>query len=228
MRFAQQGQQEQGTEQSSKYLNPSQLVGHLLLVWPLRYEEDTYTKYPKKDDSGRIVPSDAVYCDVVVLTLAGEDGHPGYLMRGAKWTQGRLIRETKRLVGSPDPLLIQIKMDGDAYDPVFQDHFQPAIDMALAWEARNPQFRPGVDQPQPRVEQQGPIRSAPPYPESFPMPQQQSSGVWPPASGPPAVPATPVAEDPMSRLRRQMNAPNPYVPSTLPPPPPAQEETPPF
>jgi hypothetical protein len=233
-----QGQQQpRGDDEPSDYLNPRDMVGHLLLVWPVRYERDTYTKYERTD--GR--PADAVFCDVVDLSVNGDDGKPGKLMRGCKWTQGRLIRDTKGNVGAQDPMLFQIGKDGDAYTVVEQIHNPASVQWAEWWLAAHPTFRPGENQPQSirQQEQQqrppasGPIRSTPPYPDSYPMPDPpQGGGVWPPTSGPPATPAAPQAESTMDRLRRQASQGNPYVPSSqppLPPPPPGvQEENPPF
>lgn len=208
----------------SDYLNPGDMVGHLLLVWPVRYERDTYTKYPRADGQ----PADAVYCDVVDLSVNGEDSQPGKLMRGCKWTQGRLIRDTKGAIGAREPMLIQIGKDGDAYTVIEQMHNPASVQWGEWWMNAHPNFRPGVDQPASvrQMEEQA-IREAEGRRARVDLPPQEVSvGVWPPASGPPATPAAPVnatlaslEKSAMDKLREQANrTPPPSTP--LPPPPP--------
>jgi|SRR5688572_19723377 len=235
MRFATEPQGS-SEERSSSYLNPPDMVNHLLLIWPVDYEHDTYTKYPRQDGQ----PSDAVYCDVVDLSVNGPDGQPGYLMRGCKWTQGRLIRDTKKLVGSPDPLLKLMGKDGDAYQLFEQSTNPAAVSVAEAWATRNPGFRPGSDQP-PKFapQQQGPIRSTAPYPQQYPVPPAQVQQpqfqqplvvpqfpTQPESQQPLVVPQFPTQpESPMDRLRRQTAHPY-FQPQDLPQPP--QDENPPY
>lgn len=220
MPFTPVGAGRQDDDAPRTYLNPSDMVGHLLLVWPVRYEADTVTKYPRQD--GR--PSDAVYADIVDLNLPDDQNQPGKVMRAAKWTQGRLIRDTKHAIGAPrdDAMLVQMAKDGDAYQIIDMTTNPGAVQYAQNWLAAHPNFHPGQDQPQ----QQGPIRSTPPYPQTYPVPQNVPASVWPPVSGPPE------SESAMERLRRQASAGNPYVPSSqpnLPPPYPGQQDdNPPF
>ena len=210
-----QGQQQGAGERDGNYLNPPEMINHLLMVWPIRYEADTYTKYPRQD--GR--PSDAVYVDLVDLSVNDDYGQPGKVMRQAKWTQGRLIRDTKGALGNPNPMLVQMTKDGDAYQLVEQAQNPGSVQMAEWWVGAHPGFTPGADAPQREYaapQPAGPIRSAPPYPQTYPMPPQ---------SAPPA-PLTP-QQSAMERLRQQATS-NPYVPQTqsgpaqppLPPPPP--------
>jgi hypothetical protein len=216
MPFTPVGAGRQDDDAPRTYLNPSDIVGHLLIVWPVRYETDTATKYPRQD--GR--PSDAVYVDIVDLNLPDELNQPGKVMRAAKWTQGRLIRDTKHAIGVPreDAMLVQMGKDGDAYQIVDQATNPGAVEYASRWLAAHPQFHPGQDAPQPRD----------PQPQSSPWPPAtgQQSGQWnPPVSGPPQ------SESTMDRLRRQAQSSNPYAPQPgLPtyPNPGQQDENPPF
>lgn len=219
-----------------KYLNPPDLLNHLLLVWPIRYEQNTVTKYKRENG----MPSDAVYVDIVDLSVKDDLGYPGFVMRQAKWTQGRLIRDTKGAVGvdREQPMLVQITKDGDAYQLIEQAQNPASVQMAEWWMTNHPDFFPGDDAPQRMTveepPQSGPIRETPPYSGNYPMPQSEPSGVWPPTSGAPSVPAAPVEDatrrsleqSAMDRLRRQaQGAPLP------PPPPPAPSfpnEEPPF
>jgi hypothetical protein len=219
------------------YINPPDMINHLLLVWPVRYEPVTETKYPRLDGK----PSDAVYVDVVDLSVAGEDGYPGKVMRQAKWTQGRLIRDTKGAcgVGREEPMLVQMTKSGDAYELIEQAHNPGSVQMAEWWMNAHPQFEPGQDAPAratpppPAPVPAGPIRSTPPYPESYPMPAPAApaaapSGLWPPVSSPP-VTHTSEQNAVLARLRAQAEAANPYTqkqsgpagPPLPPPPPPA-------
>mgnify|MGYP003580050045 CR=1 FL=1 len=192
----------QGDPENVTYVNPKDQIGHLLMVWPVRYETDTYTKYPRRDG----LPSDAVYCDVVDLNLADENGYAGKLMRQCKWTQGRLIRDTKRNVGAPDPMLVRMGMDGDAYIIVDMTSDANAVALAEAWLAAHPEFKPGDSSTEPAPVNRP--QSAPPAPQ-------------------PATNAT------MDRLRRAAENSQLKKQEPLPPPPPypgsgQQEGNPPF
>jgi hypothetical protein len=219
------GQQQGASEREGTYLNPPEMMNHLLMVWPVRYEADVYTKYPRQD--GR--PSDAVFVDVVDLSVADDYGQPGKVMRQARWTQGRLIRDTKHAigVGRDDALLVQMSKDGDAYQLIEQSANPGSVQMAEWWLSAHPQFQPGMDAPRPQQ-------------EYAPQPQyQQYQNQAPPVSAPPQ-PLSP-QQSAMDRLRRQAGVqPQPQTqygpaqPPLPPPPPPAPpmagfpEEEPPF
>lgn len=182
------------------YVNPPDMIGHLIIIWPVDYATDVPTKYPKKDDRGNILPADAVYVDLVDLHLPDENGYAGKLMRRTRWTQGRLIRDTKHLVGTDreSPMLAIMGKNGDAYELLDKSSDPQAVKLYEAWMTAHPQFQPGEDAP-------GPVTT----------------------SGPQAAPETPHVESAMDRLRRQSGL-SP-APSTLPPPPPPmQDEEPPF
>jgi hypothetical protein len=186
----------------SDYVNPPQMINHLLLIWPVWYEPVTITKYPRQD--GR--PSDAVYVDIVDLSLPDENGFAGKVMKQAKWTQGRLIRDTKGACGTLEPMLVQMTRDGDAYQLIEQGSNPGSVQLADAWRAAHPSFTPS---------------------EPGPLNQQQNT----PA---PAAPAAPIVDAQasresatMDRLRRQAQQGYGATPPP-PPPPPMQEEQPPF
>lgn len=221
-------QTQQQDDQPRDYVNPPQMINHLLLIWPIRYEQDTFTKYPRQD--GR--PSDAVYLDVVDLSLPDEQGYAGKVMRQAKWTQGRLIRDTKNACGTPEPMLVQMGKDGDAYILIEQGQNPGSVSLADAWRAAHPDFRPSDPTP---LNQNGQSTAAAPVTPAPRTPQPPQPAVWPPVSGPPANPAAPVSAPNnesvvMDRLRRQ--AQQNYKPDApLPPPPPPapmQDADPPF
>ena len=210
MRFADSSQTPDSDEGTGNvYINPKDMIGHLLLIWVIDYKTDVPTKYPRKDDRGNPLPADAVFCDLVDLSVSGDDGQPGMVMRRARWTQGRLIRDTKKWVGTPDPLLASMGKDGDAYVLTFQDKNPRAVAIADAWETRNPGFVPGADAPA----REEPTRSTWDSPVSGNVStEQQDFGVWPPrtttepTSTPPAAPVSNTSAV-MDRLRRQAGIP---------------------
>ena len=205
--------QTQSQDEDRVYVNPKDMVGHLLLVWPIEYLRDVPTKYPKKNDKGEILPADAVFCDIVDLNLADDNGQRGLLMRRCRWTQGRLIRDTKKLVGAPDPLLVSMGKDGDAFVIIFQHGNPAAVAIANEWESRNPNFVPGDDAPVRKAPEEIPsdwnTMSATPPVRGATVNREQSD-VWPPAttaaprSTPAAAPVNPeYTNETMNRLRRQ-------------------------
>lgn len=234
-------------EQAARtYLNPPEMVNHLLLVWPIRYEANTVTKYPRLDGK----PSDACYVDVVDLSVPGDDGYPGKVMRQAKWTQGRLIRDTKGAIGigRDDAMLVQMTKDGDAYQLIEQAHNPGSVQMAEWWLTAHPHFQPGQDAPQPQspAPQYAPASNGavpghyeathaavpggwPTMPATTVVPGQVTlQDVMPGASVAEHVPAapihTPAQNATLERLRAQAARPNPIVGTPgappLPPPPP--------
>lgn len=232
MQFTSSSNQPAQQEQGGDYLNPKDMVGHLLLIWPIRYEADVPTKYPRLD--GR--PQDAVFVDLVDLSVAGDDGQPGKVMRQARWTQGRLIRDTKWAVGAKDPMLKQMTKDGDAFMLIEQANNPGSVQYAEWWVNAHPNFVPGADAPQQTV-------TPPPVPQPVPVPPAQAAnpGVWPPASAPAQVPAAPYPHTSeqsavLERLRAQAAQSKSHVDSsasgpTLPPPAPpfpVQDQDPPF
>jgi len=183
------------------YVNPPEMINHLLLIWPIWYETDTYTQYPRQDGK----PSDAVYVDIVDLSMADENGYAGKLMRNTKWTQGRLIRDTKNACGTQEPMLAQMTIDGKAYQLVEQKQNPGSVSLADAWRAAHPDFVPS---------QPGQVETAAPEPPR-------------PTSAPPAppVPSGPQTSAVMDRLRQASQS--GYRPGTqhpLPPPAPKQEQ----
>jgi hypothetical protein len=215
------GSQSQQDDQPRDYVNPPQMINHLLLIWPIRYEQNTFTKYPRQD--GR--PSDAVYLDVVDLSLADEQGYAGKVMRQAKWTQGRLIRDTKGACGTPAPMLVQMGKDGDAYILIEQSHNPGSTQLADAWLAAHPDFRPS--DPVPLNQQQPPVPQIT-LRDVLPQAEYTEHRAAPVTPQPVAAPSNESVV--MDRLKRQAQG-NYKAEQPLPPPPPParmQDEEPPF
>ena len=79
---------------SGDRLNPREIVGHLLILWPVDYIAHSPTKFTRPDK-----PSDAVILDVCDLDLPDEVGVPGKLCRRVWWRQSRLIMMLKEKIG---------------------------------------------------------------------------------------------------------------------------------
>ena len=147
--------------QTGGRLNPRDIVGHLLLVWPVDYLTSVVTKFTKADK-----PSDAIVVDVVDLDQPDVNGDEGALFQSVWWLQSRLIQALKNKVGSPDPMLAW--MDQGVASPGMNSPFiltsatgdPTCVKRAEAWAARHPDFKSndgpsprGRDsQPQPQVE----------------------------------------------------------------------------
>jgi len=193
MPFTSSATRDDGDDRRSDYINPPDMINHLIMVWPIRYEPDTYTKYPRQDSK----PSDAVYVDIVDLSMADDNGYAGKVMRQAKWTQGRLIRDTKHFVGVKDPLLYQMTRDGDAYQLVEQLQNPGSVQLAEAWQAANPNFRPsdpderyGADAPAP-----APARTDAQASTLERLRQQANRGTAPSAPLPPPPPPPSISDE---------------------------------
>lgn len=77
-----------------EFVNPRQLDGHLLIVFPLGYVPFIQTKFSRPDK-----PSDGIAVDVVDLDDKDDHGMPGKVYRNCNWMQAQLIASLKSLVG---------------------------------------------------------------------------------------------------------------------------------
>ena len=133
---------------SAGRLNPRDIVGHLLLVWPTKYINHAPTKYSRPDK-----PSDAIQVDVVDLDMEDPNtGLPGYLVVDCWWRPSKLIQSLRGRVGSKDPMLA-IMGTGTAsqgmnapFILVSATKDEKAVARGEEWLARNPEFSPTVVQ----------------------------------------------------------------------------------
>ncbi len=127
------------------YLNPKDLINHLLIIWSIDYVENSPTKFSKPGQ-----PADAVIVDVVDLDgYDPETNQPGRLARGTWWRQGRLIRELKRCLGNQNPKLAWMTqgISTSGYPPYeLRDATtdQGAITRATHWMQAHPGFKPST------------------------------------------------------------------------------------
>jgi hypothetical protein len=133
---------------------PRDLVGHLLLIWPVDYIEDAPSKYSQRGQ-----PSDVIVVDMVDLDDVDPlTGQPGAVARGAWWRPGRLIRSLKRRLGSQDPMLAWMTMGTASqgmnapFELVSATGDKGAVERGMAWLEANPNFKPDSFTPAPRPE----------------------------------------------------------------------------
>lgn len=142
------------SELESGRLNPRDILGHLLLVWPVDYIEHAPTKFSRPDK-----PSDAIVVDVVDLDEVDDAGNDGVVYAGVWWRPSRLIQKLKTRVGVSDPVLATMQQGTSTQgmnapfilvsatsDPV-------SVKRAEEWGARNPTFQATAPQMKPETEQ---------------------------------------------------------------------------
>lgn len=153
-------------ETGGEFVKPSQLNGHLVILFPIGYIPFIQTRFSGQSNK----PSDGIVVDVVDLDDKDEYGNPGKLYRHNTFMQAQLIASLKSQIGSKilgtigqgtarngmnQPWVV-VDMSGD----------ETARQRGSAWIAANPHFRPSQFTPR-----------APQAPE---IPQNQYSN--PPAS----------------------------------------------
>jgi hypothetical protein len=124
------------TEVTGEYARPSDLKGHLLIVYPIGYVDEIQTQYG---------PSDAIIVDVVDLDDKDEQGLAGKVYRRSTFFQNLLIGSLKSQIGTKvlgvmgqsvakqgrNPGWIIVDMSGDP----------TARERASAWKQAHPNFR---------------------------------------------------------------------------------------
>ena len=123
---------------------PKDLVGHLLMVWPVDYIDDAPSKFSRPG-----AQSDVIVVDLVDLDTVDEyTKELGQLSRQAWWRPGRLIGSLKRRLGSKDPVLAWMQMGTASkgmnapYELVSATGDPASVARAQAWLEANPDFEP--------------------------------------------------------------------------------------
>lgn len=123
------------------WLDPKVIVGHLLIVWAIKYIEHAPTQHTKPGQK-----SDVVVVDGVDLDQINADGEEGVVGRNSWWRQARLIKLMKTRVGNPNPILIRIQRVGAGFTSPYEGVSQRSDPAAMArykhWCDRNPHFQP--------------------------------------------------------------------------------------
>jgi hypothetical protein len=174
----------------SDYLNPPDILGHLLLVWAVDYIPHSPTKY---STPGKL--SDVILVDGVDLDRPDENGHQGLLVRRAWWRQSRLIRDLKNKIGRPNPMLFRLGKDTSQPGPnapyiiISMKSDPESVKRAEAWLAAHPDFRPSekLEYDNPPDTPAQPTYHQPPAVQ-YQQPQQQYT---PPPPAPPLPPPPP-------------------------------------
>jgi len=156
------------TEVTGEYARPSDLKGHLLIVYPIGYVDEIQTQYG---------PSDAIVVDVVDLDDKDEQGLAGKVYRRSTFFQNLLIGSLKSQIGTKvlgvmgqsvakqgrNPGWIIVDMSGDP----------TARERASAWKQTHPNFRASLFSPR-DMQQQGSIPSQSHVQQQAPRPAQQA------------------------------------------------------
>jgi len=123
---------------------PKDLVGHLLMVWPVDYIDDAPSKFSRPG-----AQSDVIVVDLVDLDTVDEyTKQQGQLSRQCWWRPGRLIGSLKRRLGSKDPVLAWMQMGTASkgmnapYELVSATSDPASVARAQAWLEANPDFEP--------------------------------------------------------------------------------------
>ena len=154
---------------------PKDLVGHLLMVWPVDYIDDAPSKFSRPG-----AQSDVIVVDLVDLDTVDEyTKQQGQLSRQCWWRPGRLIGSLKRRLGSKDPVLAWMQMGTASkgmnapYELVSATGDPASVARAQAWLEANPDFEPTNyvethEQVQARIDRRR-------EPESNPQPEVETS-----------------------------------------------------
>lgn len=123
------------------WLDPKVIVGHLLIVWSIRYIDHAPTQHSKPGQK-----SDVVVVDGVDLDQINDQGEEGVIVRNSWWRQARLIKLLKTRCGNPNPILIRIQRVGTGFTSPYEGVSQRSDVAAMArykqWCDRNMDFVP--------------------------------------------------------------------------------------
>lgn len=211
-------------EKGTATVKPSDLIGHLLLVWATDYIEHSPTKFTVEGKK-----SDVLIVDIVDLSQPDPDtGQLGMVSRECWWRQGRLIGDLKKRIGNPNPVLVTMgrgvgSMGGGPnapYELTSMSGDPRAVALANAWFQSNPTFSPSKPKPQgtrqdPEADQ-GPM-PAWAQPVAVPLVADPGQPAWlPPADSwpQPAAPVQPAPPRPPTQAERMAGMVPPVSPET--------------
>lgn len=172
------------------YLNPKDLVNHLLLVWAVGYVDNAPTKFSKPGQNSDVIIVDCVDLD----QMDPNDGQRGKLGLSCWWRGARLIRDLKAKVGNPAPRLVYMTLGtatqgNPPYELVLASTDPRCRAIGEDWLNRHPDFKPGT------VTQSAAATAAftPSTNGAQPTPHAQAPGSI-------SVPNTPTAPEPLSTV----------------------------
>lgn len=152
-------------EVSGEYARPSDLKGHLLIVYPLGYVQEIMTRFGV---------SDGITVDVIDLDDKDEYGSPGKIYRASNFMQAQLIASLKSQVGSKVLGIMSQGVSKNGMNPpwviVDQSGDPQARERAAAWKQAHPNFRPSPFVPR----DPAPVQAQQQRPQERPQERPQS------------------------------------------------------
>src|SRR5688572_9908784 len=128
-------------ETAREYINPEQIAGQLIIVWPIQHVNPAPpTKFSRPDKV-----DDAISVDVVTLEIPDENGNPK-VFRSQLWRQSRLIQSFRQRIGQ-GPLLGTISkgtatMGQPPWIFISLTHEAAAVELANQWAEKYGEFVP--------------------------------------------------------------------------------------
>lgn len=140
------------TEVTGEYARPSDLKGHLLIVYPIGYVDEIQTQYG---------PSDAIIVDVVDLDDKDEQGIAGKVYRRSTFFQNLLIGSLKSQIGTKVLGVMGQSVAKQGRNPgwiiVDMSADPTARERASAWKQAHPNFRASLFSPRDTQQQQASV-----------------------------------------------------------------------
>jgi hypothetical protein len=153
-------------ETDGRRIYPRDILGHLILVWPVEYLPNKPTINSRPDR-----PSDVVVVDVVDLDVVDpETNRPGLLAQRVWWRPALLIRDLKNLIGSKNPVVAYMTQGGATpgrnapFKLVSASGDEACMRRAREWRAQNPGFVPSAP-----YETDIPVPASTPAPTAAPV-----------------------------------------------------------
>lgn len=125
----------QASSGDKDYVNPADVLGHLIIVFPVQYIEDAGpTKHSREGQK-----NDGVLIDIVDLGTAQQPNNPAIVHRSQLWRSGRMVGLFKRHTEGVVPILGTVfdETPGNMTTRRFQvlSHDANAVAAAEAWAA---------------------------------------------------------------------------------------------
>jgi hypothetical protein len=155
------------TEVTGEYARPSDLKGHLLIVYPIGYVDEIQTQYG---------PSDAIVVDVVDLDDKDEQGVAGKVYRRSTFFQNLLIGSLKSQIGTKVLGVMGQSVAKQGRNPgwiiVDMSADPTARERASAWKQAHPNFQPSPFTSRDQASMSQQQRPQQPAPQQQPQQQQ--------------------------------------------------------
>ena len=129
-------------EVGGEYLKPSDLLGHLLLVWAVHYIDHSPTRFT---EAGKM--SDVIVVDCV--DLDNKEQPSGKLVRKCWWRNAKLIGALRSKLGKESPMLAVMTLGvatkgNPPYELMSATSDRESVARANVWLSANPDFVPST------------------------------------------------------------------------------------